>query len=210
MKDPQSGRKTANPQRREMIEITCADCGANRTARIRTTKYCRLCRFARDLEAYANPQTLDGKMKDCYNCNDSFLPVSRGDSICGPCTVAPLRRRGVCVNCNQPDSHLVHDEVPFCATCARSRENRLKLWACVAELVRAKAARYRATAPAAPPSPPSTLLSLQKEAKLRFPAEEIQARLRTIGTELKQQNEDEWRSLSQDDRLLLAYKELLA
>lgn len=193
-----------------MLEITCMDCGAKRMARIRTTRYCRLCRFARNLEAYANPATQRNKIKDCCNCHKPFLPISRGDALCGPCSIAPLRLRGTCVNCEQPDSHLVHEEVPFCATCARTQENRWKLWSYVAELVRAQAALHRADAPQKPPEPPLTLTALVELAQTRYTPAEIKERLHDMGTLLREQDAEQWSKLSQDERLLRAYKEMLA
>lgn len=104
-----------------MPTITCADCGAERNARNRNTKYCVTCRLIRDLDFIGN------STNKCQSCSARFAPLKRSDTLCPDCDAfskAIPARRETCRNCEGDQFKLLGDDIRMCLKCAGVPENR--------------------------------------------------------------------------------------
>jgi hypothetical protein len=103
------------------IEIECADCGKSRVARLKNTKYCRLCRLFRDLTFMASGYNAKA---ECLVCDVTFLRVKRNDVLCGTCDIAAeAAPTGECSFCGETRK-LYDEDVTVCRPCIKSPKQR--------------------------------------------------------------------------------------
>lgn len=106
-----------------MAIIQCADCGEERRGP-KNTKYCHMCRLARDAEFWTG-KTVKCR-KDHGGCGQAFAPINRNDSLCGKCNPGVSAWRGNCVLCGKDDTYRVMRTLAVCKSCARDPAKRVK------------------------------------------------------------------------------------
>lgn len=104
-----------------MRTITCADCSRERETRYANTKYCLVCRLARNL------QFLGERTSQCIVCENRFAPLSRNDDLCGVCDNFPASGEptGTCALCETIDIAILNEDVSVCKRCAKDPEKRV-------------------------------------------------------------------------------------
>lgn len=103
-----------------MNEIICADCGAERQARNKNTKYCRVCRLSRNLVYLRKRQTTS----TCVLCDTKFAPLQVGDDLCAKCDYQPESAPVVvCALCNE-SRRSIDNDIAVCLECAKDPEKR--------------------------------------------------------------------------------------
>lgn len=110
-----------------MKTIICEDCGAERKTRYSNTKYCLVCRMARNLKFIA------AATSKCGVCDKSFAPLKRGEVLCGECDDIPASGdpRGTCGLCKATDVPIVNEDISVCKPCSTDPEKRTELLAAV-------------------------------------------------------------------------------
>lgn len=101
--------------------ITCAECTAPYETTRDNTKYCSRCRLTFDVIF------IDAQTKKCWQCDEVFAPLERGQKTCGNCCYKPKKHGetecGFCKN-TRPR---VRADVACCHECANDPNNRGKL-----------------------------------------------------------------------------------
>lgn len=103
--------------------ITCADCGQPYETARKNTKYCRVCRLARNL-AFLKDSTYT-----CFVCSEEYAPLERQPEswrVCGPCEPRawPHDHAGDCALCGEHSDRLIHEDIAVCRSCAFDPEKR--------------------------------------------------------------------------------------
>lgn len=125
-----------------MPVINCADCGAERKARNKNTKYCTTCRLLRDLW-FIGP-----KPYHCQECKQPYSPLRRGDLLCAQCDVFDKElpaQREECRTCGESEYRLLADDIRMCRKCAKKPELRRGLIQRLREKVEATSGTTEAT-----------------------------------------------------------------
>lgn len=74
----------------------CERCGDEYRPPTQNTRYCPVCRIARDLSTMK-----EGFSKECENCNKEFFPIRRSYALCPDCTVIRHNGEAECALCHQ-------------------------------------------------------------------------------------------------------------
>lgn len=101
--------------------IACRVCGAPYLTNRPNTKLCRVCQLRRDLEFVWGHKGIK-----CLLCDETFLPITRGeDPFCPDCTATRSRLNidGECRFCGR-EGVLLHEDARVCRHCAHSPEYR--------------------------------------------------------------------------------------
>lgn len=101
--------------------IKCVDCGAERKAIYKNTKYCRVCRLSRNLDYL---ERLGWDSVKCVVCDARFAPMKRGDQTCPKCSYLPqcavVAPCGLCGTVAQT----VDKDIAVCYGCATDKKRR--------------------------------------------------------------------------------------
>lgn len=105
-----------------MKTITCSDCGRERKTRNKTTKYCLLCRYARNLK------WLKETTVECALGDHRFAPLKRGDEVCGKCDMITSDFEPIadCSFCDRKEVPIVCEDIRVCKHCATDPDQRKK------------------------------------------------------------------------------------
>lgn len=98
--------------------IYCADCGAERKARNKNTRYCRVCRLGRNI-AFLGQRT-----NTCWMCEERFAPLSANDPMCANCDYKSASATvAECALCHEQAPRVDH-EIAVCIACAKDPKKR--------------------------------------------------------------------------------------
>lgn len=103
-----------------MKTIHCSDCGQARKTRYSNTKYCILCRMARNLKFIGET------ILKCKACGEEFAPLKRGDIMCGKCDNIPAAGdpHGECGLCHSVAVPIVNEDIAVCHPCSTDPSKR--------------------------------------------------------------------------------------
>lgn len=96
----------------------CQSCDRQYTPRRSNQKFCRPCRFLKDLEFWAEERT---DLDTCTRCDSKYKRFMRKQQVCGKCLTGPWR--GTCLACHTKNSDLVRGEIPICWSCAAAHQD---------------------------------------------------------------------------------------
>lgn len=105
--------------------IHCEDCGAPRMTKYGNTKYCEICRLARNLNF------MKGQKFKCGVSGKRYAPVKRNQGVCLECDPysTPGGPQGDCPVCGTDDTRLYGEHVRVCVSCMDSIEKRPTIYA---------------------------------------------------------------------------------
>jgi len=105
--------------------IHCEDCGSPRLTKYANTKYCEVCRLARNLNF------MKGQKFTCGVSGNKYAPIKRNQSVsltCDPYST-PGGVTGECGVCNTKNARLYGEHVRVCVECLDSIEKRGLIYA---------------------------------------------------------------------------------
>lgn len=103
--------------------IHCEDCGSPRLTKYANTKYCEICRLARNLNF------MRGQKFTCAVSKNRFAPIKRGQIVsltCDPYAL-PGSVEGTCGICEK-DGKLYGEHVRVCVECLDSIDKREEIY----------------------------------------------------------------------------------
>lgn len=104
----------------KLVIIRCEDCGAPRMTRYANTKYCEICRLARNLKFVGD------RTQTCLLDKKVFAPIKRGQELsltCDPYST-PGGVEGTCGICEQDGQRLYGEHVRVCTECLDDPKKR--------------------------------------------------------------------------------------
>lgn len=104
----------------KLLIINCVDCGWPRITARKNTKYCYVCRLARNL-AFAKDRTFK-----CVDCGKTKLQVTRNEDLCKECDEYSTPEGVVdhCAFCERDDQRLLGNTTRVCVSCIHDPRKR--------------------------------------------------------------------------------------
>ena len=108
----------------KLLVIHCEDCGAPRMTRYTNTKYCEICRLARNLK-FVGDRTQKCLVDQCV-----FAPVKRGQELSLTCDTysTPGGMEGTCGLCETEEARLYGEHIRVCTKCLDDPKRRPEIY----------------------------------------------------------------------------------
>lgn len=100
--------------------IACEECNWPTATKMSNTMRCQVCQLINSTEFVGDRPT------KCLSCEERFIPLRRGDRLCGKCVSLHDFRatQGHCNSCGEDPVVCLSDDLAVCYACATERPKR--------------------------------------------------------------------------------------